>query len=120
LVSHLRDKGWPVLVGDLSRQEVLARLSADRAAAIVVTMNDFDATERIVTAARAAWPNVPIFARARDAAQARRLADLGAHHATPDAVEGALQLGGAVLEGLGVPDEGARRIIDSLRDSLRE
>lgn len=120
LVSGLRAKGWPVLMGDLSRHEVLAILGAERAAALVVTMNDFGATERIVTAARAAWPQVPVFARARDAVQARRLTELGAHHATPDAVEGALQLGGALLEGLGVPDEGSRRIIDSLRESLRD
>lgn len=120
MVSGLRGKGWPVLVGDLSRHEMLAKLGAERAAAIVVTMNDFSATERVVSAARAAWPNVPVFARARDVTQARRLTELGAHHATPDAVEGALQLGGALLEGLGVPDEGARRIIDNLRDSVRE
>jgi CPA2 family monovalent cation:H+ antiporter-2 len=120
LVASLRGQGWPVLLGDLSRRDMLDRLGADRAAAIVVTMNDFAATERIVVAAKASWPNVPVFARARDAGQARRLTELGARHATPDAVEGALQLGGALLEGLGVPDEGARRIIDDLRDSVRD
>lgn len=120
VVQGSRANGWPVLVGDLGRHDVLAKLGADRAAAIVVTMNDFSATERIVKAAKADWPHVPVFARARDVAQARRLAELGARHATPDAVEGALQLGSALLEGLGVPDESARRMIDSLRDTMDE
>jgi CPA2 family monovalent cation:H+ antiporter-2 len=78
-----------------------------------------DAVERVVAAARAAWPHVPVYARARDAAQARRLHAAGAAFASPETIESALQLGEALLNGVGVPDETARRIVDEQRDRER-
>lgn len=119
LVSSLRQRGWPIHFGDASRNEVLSAVGAERAAAIVVTMNNFDAVEQVVTAARATWPHVPVYARARDAEQARRLHQAGAALASPETVEATLQLGEALLGGLGVPDEAARRIIHESREAAR-
>jgi CPA2 family monovalent cation:H+ antiporter-2 len=118
-VARLRRRGWPVYFGDASRREVLARVGAERAAAIVVTMDSAAAVERVVRAVRGAWPGVPVFARARDLAQARDLRDAGAAYATPETVEATLQLGEALLNGLGLPDEAARRIIGEKRDAER-
>jgi len=119
LVSGLRQRGWPVHFGDASRKEVLSAVGAERAAAIVVTMDDAPAVERIVAAVRAAWPHAPVFARARDPEQAGRLHRLGAAFASPETTEATLQLGEALLGGLGVPDEAARRIIDERREAER-
>lgn len=117
LISKLRTEGRPFHFGDASRREVLAGLGAAHASGIVITINRPEEVERIVAAAKAAWPHVPIYARARDAAQARRLRDLGADMASPDTVEAALQLGEALLEGCGVPHEAARRIIEERREA---
>lgn len=119
LAADLRKKGWPVHVGDVSRRDMLERLGASRASAIVVTLNNFEAAERVVAMVRATWPNTPVYARARDAAQALRLREDGVRHAIPETTEGALQLAGAVLEGIGIPDEAVRRIIDLRRDLER-
>lgn len=116
-IAALRKSGRPFYFGDASRRETLAALGAEHAAAIVITMDRPEAVEHIVKEAKAAWPSVPVYARARDAEQARRLRQAGADMASPDTVEAALQLGEALLSGVGVPDELVRRIIESRRDS---
>jgi CPA2 family monovalent cation:H+ antiporter-2 len=115
LVSELRKQDRQVFFGDASMRQVLASLGAGHAAAIVVTLNDSDAAERIVREASQAWPHVPVYARASDGEHARRLHAAGAALASPDTLEAALQLGEALLNGVGVPDEAARRIIDMRR-----
>jgi CPA2 family monovalent cation:H+ antiporter-2 len=118
-VSDLRKKGWPVHFGDASRREVMLALGADRASAILVTMDSSEAVEKIVAAAREAWPGVPVFARARDALHARRLHQAGAVFASPETTEATLQRGEALLGGIGLPDEAARRIIEERREQER-
>jgi CPA2 family monovalent cation:H+ antiporter-2 len=117
LIATLRKDDRPFHFGDASRRETLAALGAANAAAIVVTMDRAEAVERVVKEAKAAWPHVPVYARARDAAHARRLHDAGADLASPDTVEAALQLGEALLEGMGVPHEQTRRVIDERREA---
>ncbi|MBX3429352.1 MAG: cation:proton antiporter [Hyphomonadaceae bacterium] len=115
-VAQLRDQGRPVHFGDASNAKVLESVGAANAAAIVVTINDPEGVERIVTEARRAWPHIPIYARARDGEHARRLHAAGAALASPDSIETALQLGEALLNGVGVPDEISRRIIADRRE----
>ncbi|MGE0740989.1 MAG: cation:proton antiporter [Hyphomonadaceae bacterium] len=117
VVATLRKESRPVHFGDASSRQVLASVGAANAAAIVVTLNDAEGAERIVTEAKQAWPHVPVYARARDAEHARRLHAAGAALASPDAIEAALQLGEALLNGVGVPDEIARRIINDRREA---
>lgn len=116
-VKALRAEGRPVHYGDASNRQVLQSVGAGNAAAIVVTINNPAGAERIVQEVRRAWPHVPIYARARDAEHARRLHAAGAALASPDSIEAALQLGEALLTGIGVPDELARRVIDDRREA---
>lgn len=115
-VSRLRAEGRPVYYGDASNAQMLASVGAANAAAIVVTINDAEGVERIVAEARKAWPHIPVYARARDGEHARRLHAAGAALASPDSIEAALQLGEALLNGVGVPDDVSRRIINERRE----
>jgi len=117
LVKHMRDAGRPAFFGDASSRQILTSVGAPHAAAIVVTINDAEAVDRIVAEARQAWPNVPVYARARDSDHARRLHAAGATLASPDSIEAALQLGEALLNGVGVPDEIARQAINERREA---
>ncbi|MGZ3283860.1 MAG: hypothetical protein ACXU9A_14480 [Xanthobacteraceae bacterium] len=65
-----------------------------------------------------AWsrPRALVFARAIDAEHAVRLLKQGAVDVIPEAVEASLQLGGRLLEGLGMSDEAVARRLDELRD----
>ncbi|MEZ5960984.1 MAG: cation:proton antiporter [Hyphomonadaceae bacterium] len=116
-VATLREAGRPVHYGDASNAKVLESVGAPQAAAIVVTINDAEAVERIVAEARRTWPHIPVYARARDGEHARRLHAAGAALASPDSIEAALQLGEALLNGVGVPDDIARSIINERRET---
>lgn len=115
-VAEWRAQGVAVFYGDASRHEILHRLGIGRAASVVVTMDSATAAENIVAAIRRDWPHLPIYARVRDAAHARRLVAAGATHVIPETVEASLELGEAVLIGVGVPDEAARRIVADRRE----
>jgi CPA2 family monovalent cation:H+ antiporter-2 len=114
-VARARADGLPVFYGDASRLDMLARAHVGEASAIVVTMDDFAAAERILRGIRLRWANVPVFVRARDTAHARLLIAAGASSAVPETVEASLQLAGRVLEGLGVGEDVVRRRLDHQR-----
>lgn len=105
VVMEQRAAGRLIYFGDAGRIELLDRAGAGRARAIVVTIDEFAAAERMIAAIARSWPRLTIFARAKDARHAARLAQLGASGVIPEAVEASLQLGGRVLEALGVSDE---------------
>ena len=114
-VARERAEGVPVFFGDASRLEMLVRAHVERAGAVVVTLDDPASAERIVTAVHGAWPEIPIYARARDAAHAARLLAAGASVAVPLATEASLHLAGRVLVGLGIGEDAVSRRLDHLR-----
>jgi len=117
LVAHFRAVGASVFYGDASRADMLRKFGAGRAAALVVTIDNPHASERVVATARRHWPELVIYARARDREHAARLIASGANHAIPETIEASLQLGEMVLMGAGVPDQAARRIIEARRQA---
>ena len=116
LVTACRKRGHPCYFGDAGRGEFLARVGAARARAFVVTVNARASAERMVAAARKQQPDALVYARAIDAEHAARLLALGAIDVIPEAVEASLQLGGRLLEGLGLSDEAVARRLDELRE----
>ena len=104
-VQRLRAGHAPVYFGDASRAELLERAGVERAAAVVVTLNDAAAARHCVEVVRRRFPQVPVLARAHDSAHARLLRAAGAVGVVPETLEAGLQLSGHVLEALGVPTE---------------
>ena len=111
-----RKKGEPVFYGDAARHDVLERVGADRAAAIVVTLNDFAATTRAVAAIRQKWPKIPVFVRAHDLTHSHELAELGATGIVPETLEVSLKLSSDVLHALGFPQEALIPLMDTMRE----
>jgi CPA2 family monovalent cation:H+ antiporter-2 len=101
-VAEQRKLRRPVYWGDITQPELLHRLHVDTARALVVTMGDHAASDRLVGAARAARPDLPIMVRARDARHAAHLYAIGATDAVPETIEASLQLSEAVLVEIGV------------------
>jgi CPA2 family monovalent cation:H+ antiporter-2 len=102
-VAAMRAKGRPVSWGDITTAEMLRRLHIGSARALVVTMSDHDASDRLVAVARREHAGLLIVARARDAGHAAHLYAIGATDAVPETIEASLQLSEAVLVDLGVP-----------------
>jgi CPA2 family monovalent cation:H+ antiporter-2 len=117
LVAGFRTKGASIFFGDARRPEMLRKFSVEKATALVVTMDSPPATGQVVAAARQQWPELAIYARARDTDHATRLIAQGASHAIPETTEASLQLGEMVLMGAGVPDHAARQIVEARRQA---
>jgi CPA2 family monovalent cation:H+ antiporter-2 len=115
-VTAGRSSGLPVYYGDASRPEMMKRAHAEAAQAVVITMDDPERAERIAWFVRREWPDLPVFARARDRAHATRLVSAGASEAVPETVEASLQLAGRVLSVTGIPDDVIHRRLDAQRE----
>jgi CPA2 family monovalent cation:H+ antiporter-2 len=102
-VAAQRRSRRPVFWGDITQPELLHHLHIDTARAVVVTMSDHAASDRLVAAARTARDDLLIIVRARDARHAAHLYAIGATDAVPETIEASLQLSEAVLIDLGVP-----------------
>lgn len=120
LVEAARRAGEVLFFGDAARSDFLARCGLAAAPALVVTMDDPDGAEAIVSIAREMRPDLTIVARARDARHAQRLYDLGATDAVPETVEASLQLSEALLVEIGVPMGLVIASIHERRDEFRK
>lgn len=117
LVARFADQGAGVYFGDGRQAAILRKMGVERAGALVVTMDSASATENVVKAVRRDWPDLPIYARARDGAHASRLLADGATHVIPETIEASLELSELVLVGAGVPDNAARQLIEGRRQA---
>ena len=118
-VAAQRKLGRPIIWGDISRIELLRRLHIDTARAVVVTMSDHKASDRLVTIARAERPDLLIVVRARDARHAAHLYAIGATDAVPETIEASLQLSEAVLVDLGIAMGPVIATIHQKREEMR-
>ena len=119
-VAEARGGGYPVLFGDISRNELVDRLDVARAHALILTMDDPVLTVRLTRRMRALAPDLPIIARARDPRHAAELYRAGATDAVPETLESSLQLSEAVLVDLGVAMGPVIASIHEKRDALRQ
>jgi CPA2 family monovalent cation:H+ antiporter-2 len=115
-VTERRAHGMPVWFGNATRVELLARLRADEAAAIVLTMDQPASALHAVRAIRRAYPVLTVIARSRDEAHAAVLRDEGASVVIPETLEVSLQMSAVVLHAAGVPDAVAAAAIDAERE----
>jgi CPA2 family monovalent cation:H+ antiporter-2 len=101
-VAAVRRVRRSVFWGDITQVDLLQRLHIDTARALVVTMSDHAASDRLVATARGQRDDLLIIVRARDARHAAHLYAIGATDAVPETIEASLQLSEAVLVDLGV------------------
>ena len=114
-----RGSGYSVMFGDISRRELVEKLDLGKAKAVVLTMDDPVLATRLAKRLRAAHPDLPIIARARDTDHAARLYKAGVTDAVPEAIEASLQLSEAVLVDIGVAMGPVIASIHEKRSELR-
>ncbi len=119
-VTAARREGYPVLFGDVSRNELVDRLRLGHAEALILTMDDPVLTVALARRVRSWVPDLPIIARARDASHAAELYKAGATDAVPETLESSLQLAEAVLVDLGVAMGPVIASIHEKRDEMRQ
>lgn len=114
-ITACRIKGMPVYFGDASQIDILRSAGAGRAKGAVVTIDQPELADRIVSALREVSPTLPIFVRARDLDHVHRLELAGATQAVPEALEASLQLGAVAMTSLGVRSDEVAGIMEEFR-----
>jgi CPA2 family monovalent cation:H+ antiporter-2 len=104
LARAAREHEAPVVVGDATRMTILRHAALDRARALVVCINDLQATRQIVAQARAARRDLYVLARTRYVAEIDSLYRLGAQLVIPEEFETSIEIFAHVLKEFAIPD----------------
>jgi monovalent cation:H+ antiporter-2, CPA2 family len=116
LVAEQRMKGCSVFFGNAARAELLKKVHADRAAAIILTMDHPASALYAVKGIRRRYPEVPLFARSRDEKHAIALKEAGASVVVPETLETGLQLAAFGFQTLGMTENTAAQLVQLERE----
>ena len=110
-VDFVKRFGAEIYYGDAGRIDILRAAGARKAQAFVLAIDNVDASIRVAEVVRENFPDLPIYARARDRIHVHRLLDLGVTIIERETFLSALELTRQLLRGLGLkPDEVTRLI----------
>jgi len=115
-VDFLRRFGNEVYYGDASRLDLLRAAGAQSAKALVLALDDVDASLRTATVVREQFPQLRIFARARSRQHAFALMDIGITDIIRETYASSLEMATLVLEALGETPVSSREAVRRFRD----
>jgi monovalent cation:proton antiporter-2 (CPA2) family protein len=101
-VDFLRRFGNQVFYGDASRLELLRAAHAENAEVFVLAVDDVEASLRTAELIRRHFPQLKIFARARNRQHAFRLMDLEVRYVIRETLVSSLEMSEKILETLGL------------------
>ena len=108
--------GENVVFADSARREALVAAGIARAAAVVVTFADVQASLRVLAHIHVLNPAVPAIVRARDEADIAPLTAAGATEVVPEAFESGVMLASHTLVVVGIPLSRVMRRVRDVRD----
>jgi len=114
-VDFVKRFGSKIYYGDAGRIDILRAAGADKASAFVLAINDIDASLRVAEIVRENYPDLPIYARARDRTHVHKLMDLGVTIIERETFLSALELTVQLLRGLGLKPKEAKRLIATFK-----
>jgi glutathione-regulated potassium-efflux system ancillary protein KefC/glutathione-regulated potassium-efflux system protein KefB len=114
-VDFVRRFGNRIFYGDASRPELLRSAQLERAEVLVIAVDDVEASARIAGFALHSYPDLRVFARARNRQHAFRLMDLGVHYIIRETYTSSLEMAERVLHALGATPAEARRSVAIFR-----
>jgi CPA2 family monovalent cation:H+ antiporter-2/glutathione-regulated potassium-efflux system protein KefB len=114
-VEGVRRFGFKVYYGDPGRPELLRAAGAETAKLVVVALDNMEETLAVVDTIRRNFPNVRIFARARNRRHAYLLMDGEIDGVVRETFHSSLRLGEMVLNAVGVPPVDALRAVEVFR-----
>lgn len=104
-VDFVRKFGGKLYYGDATRIDLLRSAHIEQARAFVLAIDDVEASIKIAETVKKNFPNVPIYARARNRYHAHRLMDIGVVNIEREAFHSSVELAGQLLRGLGYDEE---------------
>jgi len=115
-VDFVRRFGNKIYYGDASRLELLRAAGAASARILVLAIDDVDASVRTAELVREQFPQLKVFARARNRQHAFTLRDLGITEIVRETYGSSLELAASVLEALGQTPAAAREAVRRFRE----
>ena len=119
-VEQCRKVGFKVFYGDATRLDLLHAAGARTAAFLIVTLDDANATTRLVRTARKHFPQLRVIARAHDMRHMFELRDLGIEIMERETWHSALKLGEAALAAISGDAERAERAARTFAEHDRD
>ena len=104
MVEREHAEGKSVYFGDAQRPEVLRAAGVADVLFVIGSIDNFEATERVVSLLHTAFPVVPVYARGHDLVKCRELKVHGAHFTVSETVEASAELARAALLHTGAED----------------
>ncbi len=114
-VEFVKKFGSRAFFGDASRAEILEAAGISKARALVLAIDDVEASVRTAEMVTSRWPKVPLYARARNRQHAHRLLDLGVKFIERETFLSALQTTRQLLGGLGLSNRDVEQTIKTFR-----
>jgi monovalent cation:proton antiporter-2 (CPA2) family protein len=114
-VNFVRQFGSTIFYSDAGRVEVLRAAKADKARFFVLAIADVEESLRVAEIVRRNFPQLRIFAVARDRAHAMKLMDLGVNDVVRRAFFSSLEMTSQLLVALGESEERVARDIARFR-----
>jgi CPA2 family monovalent cation:H+ antiporter-2 len=115
-IRAARQAGDPVIYGDSSDEELLAKAGLSAASAVVISFSDPATSVGILRSVRRLRPEVPVLVRTADDARLKELQDAGATDVVPETFEASLMLVSHVLMLLHVPVSRVVRTLGDIRN----
>ncbi|PSW06616.1 monovalent cation:proton antiporter-2 (CPA2) family protein [Photobacterium lipolyticum] len=115
LVDRERSEGKSVYFGDVQRPEVLRAAGAAEAPFVIVSIDDVDVAEHVVSSLHHYFPDIPVFARGHDLIKCRDLKTLGAHYTVSETLEASAELAHVALLHIGAEDSEVAVALEQFR-----
>ncbi len=114
-VDFVKGFGAKIYYGDAGRIDILRAAEANKARGFVLAIDDVESSLRIAEVVRTNFPDLPIYARARDRTHVHRLMDLGVTIIERETFLSALELTRRLLRGLGLSEAEVKRLTDTFK-----
>ena len=116
MIQAAANFGFKVYYGDGTRLDTLRASGVEKAEAVLICVDDQEATDRIVELVIHEFPGTKVCARAYDRGATLRLLKAGVDYQIRETFESALVFGGEVLRELGTPDVEIEETLEDVRN----
>jgi voltage-gated potassium channel Kch len=114
-IDFVKRFGAKIYYGDAGRIDILRAAGADKATAFVLAINNTEASLKVAQIVRQNFPDLPIYARARDRTHVHKLLDLGVEIIERETFLSAIELTTRLLRGLGLKPAEVKRLIATFK-----
>ncbi len=111
-IAMVRRYGAEAYFGDAARLDILQAAKTANATAFVLAIDDVEANLKVAAIIRAHFPDLPVYARARNRQHVYRLMDLGIQSIRRETFMSSVELTRELLTGLGHSSERTQKTID--------